>query len=360
MITQNSINMLMPITGSQPTARIWQVKVCTSCNLRCRYCYEWDRLADKNRLDLSVWEDIFRSIAELRESQFEEGIDRIIWHGGEPTLLPPEYVLQVLALQRDLLGPELDTGEVRNAVQTNLYRWSEALDMLVSANFEFSVSIDVVPGARRTAGGRDAEADSMRNLERLLARGVQAGVILVLARHNIDHLQEAHDRLADIGASWVCVVPAFEPNNAAPVGDLILSEDEAVSALMALEEYRTRRGKPIPISPLDRARIASDRFKRRESAEQTIPRRIIVQPDGRIGFRLGERLDRSQWPGDGSLASAVRQPRSSEWEARVCGPCRFNAACNGRALEDRPDTGRAGSCSIETELINRMSEICAG
>ena len=337
------------------TARVWKIKVSTLCNLRYRYCYEWDRLGDTERMALPVWDTIFRAIADLRTQEAESGPDRIIWHGGEPSLLPPDEVLQVLALQRDLLGDALDAQGVCNAVQTNLYKWNETIDIFASACFDFSVSIDMAPGARLTAGGRDAEEESLRNLKRLVARGASVGVILVLGRHNRDRLAEAHDRFAGIGVNWLRIVPAFKPENAAPVGDLLLSPREAVSALMGLEDHRARVGRPTPVTPLDRARAAADRFRRGETMQRDTPRRIIVQPDGRIGFRIGERLSKGDWPGDGSLASAASQPKTNEREDRMCQPCQYRTACTGRALEDAPDTGDTGPCPIEARLLSEMT-----
>ena len=45
------------IVAAVPAAHtLWHVKASTLCNLRCRYCYEWDRLADRTRLALDQWQ----------------------------------------------------------------------------------------------------------------------------------------------------------------------------------------------------------------------------------------------------------------------------------------------------------------
>ncbi|QUL37526.1 radical SAM protein [Erythrobacter sp. JK5] len=334
--------------------RVWQVKVSTLCNLRCRYCYEWDRLADTARMGLPVWREVFEAIRDLRVDANPDEFDRIIWHGGEPTLLPPDYVLNVLALQRDVLGEAIGAGGARNAVQTNLFAWNETLDIFVSSGFEFSVSMDVVPGTRPTAGGKATEAATVQNLAQLVARGAKVGVILVLTRENRDHLAAAHDLVAGIGVDWLRIIPVFASESAAPVGNLILSPEETVEALLLLDGHRATTGQNIPVIPLDRARAAAERFRNGETATHTVPTRIIVQPDGRIGFEFGERLRLSDWPGENSLASAISQPRTNKRDDRTCRPCGFQATCNRRALEDWPDTKDEGPCPVEARLLAEM------
>src|ERR1700684_2089390 len=72
--------------------REWVVKVTNLCNFRCRYCYEWNTLANPERMSLSLWDRIFRTIRMMNERDEAlmgfAGRDQIIWHGGEPTLLP--------------------------------------------------------------------------------------------------------------------------------------------------------------------------------------------------------------------------------------------------------------------------------
>jgi uncharacterized protein len=98
----------------------WVVKASKLCNLRCRYCYEWESLGDAQRLTLAQWERIFAAAAEFArlKAARNPGCEietRIIWHGGEPLLLGAEYIDSVIALQRRIFGnqPEVP-GTVRN------------------------------------------------------------------------------------------------------------------------------------------------------------------------------------------------------------------------------------------------------
>lgn len=40
----------------------WTVKVSKLCNLRCRYCYEWEGLANPARISLAEWAKILTAI----------------------------------------------------------------------------------------------------------------------------------------------------------------------------------------------------------------------------------------------------------------------------------------------------------
>src|SRR5215208_1571733 len=107
----------------------WVVKVSKLCNLRCRYCYEWNDLHRTDRMGLSEWEHLLRSIRRYHERRSAEvGADfntTIIWHGGEPLLLPLGYMRSVFEMQHQILGGLLDSGAVVNALQSNLYRISD-------------------------------------------------------------------------------------------------------------------------------------------------------------------------------------------------------------------------------------------
>jgi uncharacterized protein len=78
------------------SAVTWIIKASKFCNLRCRYCYEWHELAQRKRISPEQWRKILqaaRRYAELQRERFAEPAStRIVWHGGEPILLPMSYL----------------------------------------------------------------------------------------------------------------------------------------------------------------------------------------------------------------------------------------------------------------------------
>jgi len=156
----------------------WVIKTTKLCNLRCKYCYEWDHLSDPTRMSDQVWRQSLVAIREYAELTAERcgyqiPLD-IIWHGGEPTLLPPSYFERVVELQREVFPHEwIERRRVRNCLQTNLFSSSDdQLDAFEKYGFGLGISVDCCSGVRLTAGGRPTEDMVRKNMRRLQARGV--------------------------------------------------------------------------------------------------------------------------------------------------------------------------------------------
>src|SRR5262245_48023292 len=94
------------------------VKVSKHCNLRCRYCYEYKELGNKQRMAPEQLEQLFANVAGWYGRLSEPAQLEFVWHGGEPLLLPPEYYWQAFEAQKRLLPDK--PPKLRNVVQTNL------------------------------------------------------------------------------------------------------------------------------------------------------------------------------------------------------------------------------------------------
>ena len=285
------LNAIARVAQEPPPRTTWQIKVGTLCNLRCQYCYEWDRLGDRGRLTLDQWRHVFEAVRVHRLHRMREVgddvITTIVWHGGEPTLHPPGYVRAVLELQQEVLGALMSgPGRVRNAVQTNLTRLGATLSLMVDAGFAISVSADFALGARIDAQGRESDARVRTNLEHLLADGATCGLSLVLGRHNSEHLDDVHDALARMGAAWLNVIPMLPPPAAAPGRHLLLEPGEVVNSLERLFVHWAQGGARLAVHPL--CRVLRTALRRRSAMPADQDRdlrrnvRMIVQPDGTL------------------------------------------------------------------------------
>jgi len=359
-----------------PVRTLWQVKASTLCNLRCRYCYEWDRLADRRRLPLSGWRRVFQAMADYAEYRFEElGIEAetlMVWHGGEPLLLPVDYIEEVLALQREMLGPgKLRIGRVINGVQTNLYRLNPAFELMVREGFMFSVSHDATPDVRLALGGQDSAGDVEANLRVLADSGASNGVAVVLGRHNHTRLAEVHDALEATGAGFMRINPMFTPPGTAPGSDLELTPEEAITALTALMRHRAATGSAFKVEPLGRAERAAAR--RRDGGEIVAHNRrsfgetrFVVHPDGALACEAG--VIAAEHPLgnviEQDMADIVRGPAyravldATEAKiARHCDACDYRGACDIRALLEFTYAAPAGPCPIEARLCAVAEEL---
>jgi uncharacterized protein len=162
----------------------------THCNLRCSYCYELDKLADKRRMSLEQLGIVFERVASFFARSNVHSA-RFIWHGGEPLLLPPEYFHQAFELQRRYFAGASTT--ISNVTQTNLTVLDEARLELLRTGFDScGVPLDLVGSLRVNGAGRCMEDRALNNLERALAAGVALGGVTVLTRANRNQMRRIY------------------------------------------------------------------------------------------------------------------------------------------------------------------------
>jgi uncharacterized protein len=344
----------------------WVIKASKLCNLRCRYCYEWNELGDPARLSLADWEKIFRAIKrsnELQARRLGVGVQtQIVWHGGEPLLLPDDYLRAVLALQKDILGGgALAYGTYSNAIQTNLYKLSDdKLAILQEGGFHVGVSMDLLGGTRLTAGGRQTEDRVAENMDRLARAGIAFGAITVLAGHTAKHLRTIYDFMESLNISFR-VLPLF----AAPLNTtgaaFAISNEEMVAALNDLFLHWLERDFSIAVAPLKRylqtallqnSGLESTAWRRREHGDGV----MIVNTDGSLyqvidAYEEGKALGNLRFqPIEEILASeayAASLDRAEAVEAAHCTGCAFHNTCtHGPVFESRMANPPGGRCAV--------------
>jgi uncharacterized protein len=363
-----------PVATGRDAHTVWQVKASTLCNLRCAYCYEWDRLGDRRRFSLDDWRRIFdamRGYQRLRAAR--HGVESrivVVWHGGEPLLLPRDYVRDVLRLEREILGDPADPPGYVNGIQTKLSIENDTLALMCSAGFMFGVSLDGAPGARLDQAGRPTESRVLANLERLLSQSVTCGVALVLGRHNVDRLPAVYDRLERMGVSWLRIIPLFRPPASAPGAGLELEHEEVVSSLSRLFDHWMRRGRRLHVQPLARLLGASLRRHERRSATVSDRRRfgetrLVVHPDGTLSAQAGTAAPPSVLgnvftDAIDSIATSAAHEASLQLDdalrRRHCAGCPHGGVCDTRAIFDYPHAFAPGPCPIESRLLTIVEE----
>lgn len=355
----------------------WVVKASKLCNLRCRYCYEWNDLADPTRMPLDLWRRILAAIRDYSEFTHQRFgrryTSRIIWHGGEPLLLPPRYAEAVLALQHEILPAEdLVNGWVRNVLQTNLYvaptRW---LELIREHHFGVGVSFDGISGARLSLRGSATEERVVANLDRLRKHGIKHGMIVVLAGHTANDLVHIHDLLATRNLSFR-VLPLFRGPSERPLDGLELSSDEIVDALFELFRHWFGKGCPVAITPLKELflrtimkmlHLERPIYDRAQSGDRV----LLVNVDGKV-YPPGAGYEASACLGDlssqtiGEILSSGAYRRSLDRDARarreICGRCEFLGACETYPLFASEDGGiEAGRCLVAQPLSRKMETL---
>lgn len=357
----------------------WAVKASKLCNLRCRYCYEWDDLANPARISPAHWGRILSAARRFHELQTElfgeAGRTTIVWHGGEPLLLPLGYFEEVLRLERDILGRSaLERHEFVNFVQTNLYALDERkLELLQRERFEFGVSLDHVPGVRTTSSGRETAERVRANLFELLRRGIPVWGAVVLGRHTCRRLREIYDFYESVGVPFR-LIPLSQPPGDTPDASFSVTDAEVVGALEDLFEHWMSRGASLPVEPLrmylDTVLLAMTGlgrlpYDRREHGE----RLIVVDTNGSLytpgdrylpGRALGN-LFESEWDAIlGSSAYAESLRRDARARDERCRSCEFLGACDTYPAFSSPDPPPGERCRIAFEMQTFIEEYLRG
>jgi uncharacterized protein len=348
----------------------WIVKASKLCNLRCRYCYEWNELGSLERLSLEGWERLLLMVREYhhrRAPQLQTSFQScIVWHGGEPLLLPVAYYERVVELQHRILGDEaLASGAFFNAVQTNLYIWPEdTLDLFEREGFQIGVSMDVVGGVRLTAGGRETEERVVENMDRLRRRDMSFGAILVLAAHTCPNITVAYDFYESIGINFR-VLPLFDAPLNTPGASFAATAPQMIDSLCRLFAHWAPRQHRVPVSPLN-SYVRTVYLKMKGETQGAYDRRsgewaLLVNTDGELyqvmeayqaGLSLGNVFRDSLDDVVCSDAYAASLARDDALYARHCRGCHFQGACNSLPLFESPyPAPHPERCHIAYEVL---------
>lgn len=358
----------------------WVVLSSTLCNLRCRYCYAWEGLADPTRIGLDDWRTLLVAIRDYHEIQAARSAgrlqSRIVWHGGEPLILPDDYWAAVLDLQREVLGNEaLDSGAFCNRVQTNLTRLSDAkIALLQRGRFGVGVSMDYVSGVRLDVAGRPTEVRVARNIDRLRAAGVPMGAITVLGGHTRPHLRTIHDLWAELGLPFR-ILPMHAAPMVTPGAAYAISPQEIDDALCELFEHWFGRGCPVRVTPLDdylQTALLSMLGLKRDPWDRRLSGDCIFLVDPRGALLEPRHPAEPQAPLGNVFAQPIRAilesaryaeslDASDDRVRRHCASCALLGACDTTPLHQLADDALVGRCAEAqpvVSFIERHLEAC--
>ena len=357
------------------------LKVSKLCNLRCRYCYEFGELAQREHMKLEQLENLYRHVAEyysFRDSLEGERTEiHFIWHGGEPLLLRPDFYWQTFRDQERLIDGAL---LVKNLVQTNLTALDDARVELLGRGFDHvGVSVDLFGELRVTKAGKDSQGIVLRNMERLIRSGVDVACITVLTRENIGHLEKIFRFYQSAGLSFR-VLPLFEGAFEGQHEQYDLTSQEILEALCRLVDLWLDSDGRITVTPIvEHIAIAARLFNVEElhyyDRRRWIPV-LLVNTNGDV-YGYGDPYGRSDWsygnifsqPLSAILSSAAFERATHEVERRLahnCLQCRFFGACSGYPIaedhtncREKTEEGVA-RCVVESNLYEYIEQKLSG
>jgi uncharacterized protein len=349
----------------------WVIKSSKLCNLRCSYCYEWNELDKKDRIDLELWRRIFiavKDFEEIRRSLGRNVRSLLVLHGGEPLILPVSYLRQVMELKNEILGTGRSATQV--ALQTNAFSVSdEMIEFLKESKIRVGVSHDVAPGVRLSARREPVEARVEANIERLRAAGVHGGGIVVLAGHTAPKICEIYDWYAKRKTPFR-VLPLFDGPDARPGGYSVPS-DSISEAMCTLFDHWITTGAQVTVEPFtqqlrwvvqkllgghsrphDREYDGDSIFLLNTNGDvYHVP--DAYRPERALGNLGSDSLERIL-AGEAYRASLERDRVTAQ---HYCEGCEYRGSCRGTPLQQAINTGpHTGRCPIVYNFLHYVEQ----
>ena len=188
--------------STRPVIETIVVQPTPFCNIDCTYCYL------PNRRDRSVMsQDTLRALFErVFDSGWSASSITVIWHAGEPLVLPPGYYRDAFDLIETLRPPQIS---LRHAIQTNGILITDAwCELLKDYHVGIGVSIDgprpVHDAHRLTRSGRGTFDRTMAGIRLLQHHGVEFHVITVLTAASLNDPDALMRFYLDAGIDEVC------------------------------------------------------------------------------------------------------------------------------------------------------------
>ena len=343
----------------------WIIKLSKLCNLRCGYCYEWNELGDPRRMDIGLVERVVRAAEDLHRMRLESTPTvrtTLIVHGGEPLVLPLDY-----------LRTFLDTARARFAglahdiaLQSNLFKVTPAqIELFKAYRVGVGVSYDVVPGVRLTPSGRESAARVEENIRLVRDAGISLAAIVVIAKHTAPRLREIYDHFAGEGM-MLRVLPLADGPAERPIETFSLSLKETVAAMCDLFDYWFDTGLRIPIDPFrtyvqDAIRCLLDMRTQKYDRASAGDYAFFVNVDGRlyaerdtyeIALALGNLNTQNiaeVLRSDGYRSSLARE---AALISSKCPSCKLDASCAGWPIVSTKSRGEFDNpCAIAPAII---------
>ncbi len=175
----------------RPRVNLVVVQPTPFCNIDCRYCY----LTNRSRRDVIDDATLMNLFDKLWRSGWVGREVHVVWHAGEPTVLPPRFYRRAFALV-DSTRP--DGVTVSHSFQTNATLLDEDwCDLILRHRIRIGVSIDGPASLndrnRVTRAGRSSFDKAVAGIRLLKARGIPFQVITVLSAASLGAARELHD-----------------------------------------------------------------------------------------------------------------------------------------------------------------------
>lgn len=191
-----------PDEPARPRIDIVVVQPTPFCNIDCSYCY-LPRRNDRTVIEQSTVRNLF---AKLFASGWADQQVSVIWHAGEPLVLPIEFYREAFATIERLRPGQVG---IVHSFQTNGMLITPAwCDFFAEWKVNVGVSIDgprhLHDRKRVTRSGRGTFDKTLAGIRTLRERGIPFHTISVLSRGSLDAADEMYAFFVAEGIEHVC------------------------------------------------------------------------------------------------------------------------------------------------------------
>ncbi|MFZ2005041.1 MAG: cyclophane-forming radical SAM/SPASM peptide maturase GrrM/OscB [Stellaceae bacterium] len=187
---------------STPRIELLVVQPTPFCNIDCRYCYLADR-TNKSVVAEATLRNLFSQV--FASGWAKDGLS-VVWHAGEPMVLPIDFYRRAFALIDALKPAGL---MVTHSFQTNGTLIDDSwCEFIAETHLGVGVSVDgpqrLHDRNRVTRSGRGTFDKTIAGIRRLKQHGVPFHVISVLTKESLAAPEEMFDFYVAEGIDHVC------------------------------------------------------------------------------------------------------------------------------------------------------------
>lgn len=175
------------------------------CNIDCRYCY----LPDRSTPARMSFDTLRRSLSFIRTLGAAERGWCVVWHIGEPMVVPVDWYRQA----HRICSETLDDAPLELHFQTNgtllTREWVELFqsDPRLKVGLSFDGPAWMHDAHRVRRNGRGTHAEAMRGAELLKANGISFDCIAVVTRDALDHPDDFFDFFLQLQPRMLSINP---------------------------------------------------------------------------------------------------------------------------------------------------------
>ena len=267
----------MGAVANQGVLELLIIQATPFCNLDCGYCYLPGRQL-KERISTAVLRKIF---ARAFESTLVGEHFTVVWHAGEPLVMPLSFYKEALAI----VGEENTRGvRVEHSFQTNATLLTpQWCDFLLQNDLSIGVSVDgpafLHDRQRKTRGGKGTWERVIRGIQLLNENKVRFHVISVLTAESLDFPDELFDFYSEWGIRDICLnIEEIEGPHTSSTLSSIAAQERYRRFLDRFHDLVKGAGEPYRVREFDSAAAAVMQINKPgeyRGPQQTTPFKII-------------------------------------------------------------------------------------